>query len=152
MQVISASLTCFQAVKLASFPFTPATFVKPARPTTRHILDVHTMADPDPSASRPFRVIIVGAGVVGLALSHALEIAGIDHVVLEKHHNIVSIKGSGLIIWPNGARILDQFGILQTISPAGLSVVNDYRRWPDGSIQYPGGASSTSTEMCAQIT
>jgi cation diffusion facilitator CzcD-associated flavoprotein CzcO len=36
------------------------------------------------AVERPFRVIIVGAGVSGLVLAHALERAKIDFVVLEK--------------------------------------------------------------------
>ncbi len=33
---------------------------------------------------RSFRVIIVGAGISGLVLAHALELAKIDFIVLEK--------------------------------------------------------------------
>ncbi len=33
---------------------------------------------------RPFRVIIVGAGISGLVLAHALGLAKIDFIVLEK--------------------------------------------------------------------
>jgi FAD dependent monooxygenase len=55
------------------------------------------MAQPSPPSSKPFRIIIVGAGFVGLSLSHALQLANIDHVVLEKHNEIVSARGlSGL--------------------------------------------------------
>ena len=32
----------------------------------------------------PFRVLIIGAGVSGLVLAHALELAKIDYVLLEK--------------------------------------------------------------------
>jgi FAD dependent monooxygenase len=58
------------------------------------------MAQADSTSTKPFRVIIVGAGIVGLSLSHALQLASIDHVVLEKHHEIVSVRGAALIIWP----------------------------------------------------
>lgn len=34
--------------------------------------------------NKPFRVVIVGAGVSGLVLAHALELAKIDFVLLEK--------------------------------------------------------------------
>ncbi|KAF4548582.1 FAD-dependent monooxygenase-like protein 2 [Elsinoe fawcettii] len=64
---------------------------------------------------KPFRVVIVGAGIVGLTLSHSLQLAGIDHVVLEKHDKVVSLKGAALIIWPQVARIFDQLGILKKI-------------------------------------
>lgn len=49
------------------------------------------------SLQKPFRVVIVGAGIVGLSLSHALQLANIDHVVLEKHSKIVSVRGAALV-------------------------------------------------------
>ena len=96
------------------------------------------MAPQEATAPKPFRVIVVGAGIVGIALSHSLQLAGIDHVVLEKHKEVVSIRGSALILWPNGARILDQFGILPRTLASGRPVQREFRRWPDGSVQYEG--------------
>ncbi|CAN9317351.1 unnamed protein product [Alternaria alternata] len=92
------------------------------------------MAQPDSTTSKPFRVIIVGAGIVGLSLSHALQLANIDHVVLEKHDKIVSVRGAALIIWPPVARIFDQFGILDKIARTITPVGKEYIRWPDGSV------------------
>ena len=92
------------------------------------------MAQPDSTTSKPFRVIIVGAGIVGLSLSHALHLANIDHVVLEKHDKIVSVRGAALIIWPPVARIFDQFGILDKIARTITPVGKEYIRWPDGSV------------------
>jgi 4-hydroxyacetophenone monooxygenase len=37
---------------------------------------------------RPFRVVIVGAGMSGVALAHRLAQAGVDHVVLEKNDDV----------------------------------------------------------------
>ncbi|KAL1796520.1 hypothetical protein ACET3X_005060 [Alternaria dauci] len=92
------------------------------------------MTQTDSATSKPFRVIIVGAGIVGLSLSHALQLANIDHVVLEKHSKIVSVRGAALIIWPQVARIFDQFGILDSIAKAITPVSKEYIRWPDGSL------------------
>lgn len=47
---------------------------------------------------KPFRVVIVGAGLVGLSLSHALQLANIHHVVLEKQKQIVSLHGAALVM------------------------------------------------------
>lgn len=58
------------------------------------------MVQSDPNPPRPFRVVIVGAGLVGLSLSHALQLANIDHVVLEKHKEIVSLHGAALVMPP----------------------------------------------------
>lgn len=92
------------------------------------------MAQPDSTTSKPFRVIIVGAGIVGLSLSHALQLANIDHVVLEKHDKIVSVRGAALITWPPVARIFNQFGILDKIARTITPVGKEYIRWPDGSM------------------
>lgn len=92
------------------------------------------MADKDSTSPEPFRVIVIGAGIVGLSLSHALQLANIDHVVLEKHEKIVSLKGAALTIWPAVARIFDQFGILDKISKTTTPIDNSYKRWPDGSL------------------
>jgi FAD dependent monooxygenase len=55
------------------------------------------MAQEERASQKPFRVIIVGAGLVGLSLSHALQLANIEHVVLEKHSKIVSLHGAALV-------------------------------------------------------
>jgi FAD dependent monooxygenase len=55
------------------------------------------MAQQENAQQRPFKVIVVGAGLVGLSLSHALQLANIDHVVLEKHSEIVSLHGAALV-------------------------------------------------------
>jgi len=83
---------------------------------------------------KPFRVVIVGAGIVGLSLSHALTLAKIDHVVFEKHSEIVSLHGAALTIFPSAARIFDQFGIFEGMKVSTTPVQKEYLRWPDGSV------------------
>ncbi|KAJ5579532.1 uncharacterized protein N7459_005517 [Penicillium hispanicum] len=68
-----------------------------------------------PDAMAPFKVIIVGGSITGLALANMLEQYGIDFVVLEKHDQIAPQLGAGFGIWPNGARILDQLGCYETL-------------------------------------
>lgn len=66
----------------------------------------------------PIRVIIVGGGPNGLVLAHALHQAGIDYIVLERSQTFLTSDnndGSGLILWPNSARILDQLGLLRRV-------------------------------------
>lgn len=91
------------------------------------------MGDAKTTTSRPFRAIIVGSGIVGLSLSHALQLANIDHVVLEKYDRVKSLKGAALILWPNAERIFDQFGFLSGILKSTPPVVAEHRRWPDGT-------------------
>lgn len=99
------------------------------------------MAQTHTTQSQPFRVIVVGAGIVGLTLSHALQLAKIDHVVLEKHSEVVSVRGAALLLWPGVERVFDQFGFLQNILSTLTPVTKEYRRWPDGTI------NSTDTTM-----
>lgn len=97
------------------------------------------MTHTDTKPSKPFRVIIVGAGIVGLSLSHALQLANIQHVVLEKYDKVKSLKGAALIIWPNTERVFDQFGFLSEMLKTITPVVTEHRRWPDGSLHLEQG-------------
>jgi 2-polyprenyl-6-methoxyphenol hydroxylase-like FAD-dependent oxidoreductase len=58
-----------------------------------------------------FRVIIVGGSIAGLTLSHCLNRAGIDNIVLESRGDLAPKVGGPIGIFPNGARVLDQLGI-----------------------------------------
>lgn len=52
----------------------------------------------NPEHTHSFRVVIAGAGVGGLVISHALTRAGIEHVVLEK--GVVAPNwGASISIW-----------------------------------------------------
>ena len=83
------------------------------------------------SPDRPFRVIIVGAGVAGLAMSHALLSAGIDHVVLEK--GVVAPDwGAGIVLWGHGSRILAQIGCLDVLEAEALPLKVLHTRAPNG--------------------
>jgi hypothetical protein len=66
------------------------------------------MAEP---TKTPFRVVIVGAGPVGLFLGHALSRAGIDYVILEQHATVIRHQGAGTLVYPQTIRLLDQLGL-----------------------------------------
>ncbi|KAJ2992880.1 hypothetical protein NUW58_g2021 [Xylaria curta] len=82
-------------------------------------------------SGRPFRIIIVGGGVAGLALSHALVRVGIDHVVLEKGL-VAPDWGSSISLWGNGSRILSQIGCFEALQAAALPLKMLHVRGPDG--------------------
>ncbi|KID93459.1 FAD binding domain protein, partial [Metarhizium majus ARSEF 297] len=90
------------------------------------------MSFSDSTGKRPFRVVVVGAGVAGLVLSNALQRAGIGHIVLEKHKEIVWPSGASIGIWPNGCRLLDQLGCLEAVQNACAEMTVFYTRDPDG--------------------
>jgi 2-polyprenyl-6-methoxyphenol hydroxylase-like FAD-dependent oxidoreductase len=67
------------------------------------------------SAKKDLRIIIVGGSVAGLTLAHCLHHNNIDFVVLEAHNEIAPQVGASICVLPNGARILDQLGLLDDI-------------------------------------
>lgn len=86
--------------------------------------------------SHPIRVIIVGGGPSGLVLAHALHQAGIDYIVLERSQTILAPDnndGSGLILWPNSARLLDQLGLLRQTHKLACSIRTRQTYLADGS-------------------
>ena len=66
-----------------------------------------------------FKVIIVGAGPVGLTAAHALYLAGIDFVVLERRDKVVIDVGASLVLGPPSLRVMHQFGLLETLLHIG---------------------------------
>lgn len=65
--------------------------------------------------SNDFRVIISGGGIAGLTLANALQLGGINFVLLERRNTIAPQVGASIGILPNGARILDQIGCFDEI-------------------------------------
>lgn len=86
----------------------------------------------------PFRVIVVGAGVAGLTASHGLQRAGIDHVILEKGE-VAPPEGASISIYPQGARVLDQIGCLDSVYAAGVPQDGWYNRRADGKVTSTNG-------------
>ena len=93
-------------------------------------LDSHRMMETQES-KRPFKVIVIGAGVTGLTLSHALSKDNVDHVVLERG-SLALAQGSSIGIHPHGCRILDQLGLLPAVEASCLPMKQFVNRMPDG--------------------
>lgn len=91
-----------------------------------------------------FRAIIVGGSVAGLTLAHAFEKAGIDYVLLEARDNIAPNLGASVILFPNGATILDQLGIYENMEPI-LSHLQYSTTWTDP------GKSNSKTSYLGQV-
>ncbi|KAF6823028.1 salicylate hydroxylase [Colletotrichum plurivorum] len=79
------------------------------------------------------KVIIVGAGLGGLACAIACRREGLDVVVLERASRIVPI-GSGIHVPPNAARVARQLGYLDKLHRRGGVGVEriEMRRYADG--------------------
>ena len=82
-------------------------------------------------AAKPLRVIIVGAGIAGLAAGLGFKQTGHQVIILEQVHEIAEV-GAGIQVAPNAARILARFGILEEVlADATLLEKNSLRRYTD---------------------
>ncbi|KAL9030775.1 MAG: hypothetical protein Q9196_001125 [Gyalolechia fulgens] len=87
-----------------------------------------------PLSQKKFRAVVVGGGVTGLVASHAFTKAGIDHIVLERGCEAAPPAGASLAIYPHGARILQQLGLLERTQKIADPLEDGAtNRWPDGS-------------------
>ncbi|KAI0420853.1 hypothetical protein F5X98DRAFT_310589 [Xylaria grammica] len=78
-----------------------------------------------PREQQPFKVIVVGGGLVAVTAAHILSKANIDFVILEQHDNLTPWIGSLLVMWPATYRIFNQLGIQDAILPI-LNDLDDY--------------------------
>ncbi|KAB8293741.1 hypothetical protein EYC80_009226 [Monilinia laxa] len=74
-----------------------------------------------------FRVIIVGAGPVGLYLAHALSLASIPFIVLEQQSSITNTGGQLIFTWPQTVRLLDQIGLYTDVQKIGVEIYEKKR-------------------------
>ncbi|RPA94671.1 FAD/NAD(P)-binding domain-containing protein [Choiromyces venosus 120613-1] len=85
--------------------------------------------------SRPFKVVIVGGGIGGLALALTLAKAGIDYVLLEAHSEISPVAGASIAIFPAGAKTLDQIGgVLDDLRTISSPIHTSYARDDKGKL------------------
>lgn len=66
------------------------------------------------ASQKPFKVIIAGGSVAGLALANALERAGIDYLLLEKR-DVAPNVGQSILVLPCTALVFEQLGLHKTL-------------------------------------
>ncbi|KAI0540853.1 putative salicylate hydroxylase [Xylaria digitata] len=80
-------------------------------------------------AVRPLSVLVIGAGVGGLAIGLCMRKTGHNVLILERRQEITE-AGAGIQIAPNASRILRRFGVLdETMKHATVLERNSIRRW-----------------------
>ena len=79
----------------------------------------------------PKRIVVIGAGIAGLATSIALQQRG-HHVTLVEERTDTS-SGAGISIWPNALAALDAIGLGDPVRAAGGRITAGAARWRDGS-------------------
>src|SRR3954447_117715 len=94
------------------------------------------------------KVIVAGAGVGGLSTALALRHAGIEAQVYEQAADLRQI-GAGLHIWTNAVKVLQDFGVADTLERhSSLMTVAEFRSagggllasWPQAEISQENGA------------
>jgi 2-polyprenyl-6-methoxyphenol hydroxylase-like FAD-dependent oxidoreductase len=76
-------------------------------------------------------IVVVGAGIAGLATAVALQQRGHDVTVIEERTDTSS--GAGISIWPNALAALDEIGLGDAVRASGGRVTAGALRWRDGS-------------------
>lgn len=76
-------------------------------------------------------VLVVGAGITGLATAVALQRQGFDVAVVETRPD--STTGAGISIWPNALAALDEIGLGDAVRGSGGRVTAGAMRWRDGT-------------------
>jgi 2-polyprenyl-6-methoxyphenol hydroxylase-like FAD-dependent oxidoreductase len=77
------------------------------------------------------RILVIGAGICGLATAVALQRRGHDVTVIEERTDTSS--GAGISIWPNALAALDEIGLGDAVRAAGGRVTAGALRWRDGT-------------------
>ncbi|KAI0599070.1 hypothetical protein F4775DRAFT_591859 [Biscogniauxia sp. FL1348] len=82
-----------------------------------------------------FKVIIVGAGLTGLAMAHSLQLANIEYVLVDKAASITDRDPAPLVLMPGGARILRQLGLMNILARVGTAMYETFHV-PDDDIEW----------------
>jgi len=82
--------------------------------------------------NQPFKVIVIGGGPTGLTAAHALHLANIDFVVLERRDDVIVDVGASLILGAHAMRIMQQLGLLDKLLSIGQRVLNNKSFTKDG--------------------
>lgn len=77
------------------------------------------------------RIVVIGAGIAGLATGVALQQRGHDVTLVEQRTDTSS--GAGISIWPNALAALDELSLGDAVREAGGGVTAGAVRWRDGT-------------------
>jgi 2-polyprenyl-6-methoxyphenol hydroxylase-like FAD-dependent oxidoreductase len=77
------------------------------------------------------QILVIGAGITGLASAVALQCRGHEVTVIEERTDTSS--GAGISIWPNALAALDEIGLGDAVREAGGRVTAGALRWRDGT-------------------
>ena len=88
------------------------------------------------SAKRPLRVIIIGAGIGGLAAACALRQRGIEVAIFERAEKLEEV-GAGLQIGPNSVKVLRALGLEEELRRNAVEPTDMVSlKWDDASLRF----------------
>ena len=93
-----------------------------------------------------FKVIIVGAGLAGLTMAHALQLANIAYVVVDKAGSASDKDSAPLVLMPGGARILHQIGLMSSLARVGCVMYETFHVPDDDSQWYDDNFAAMERE------
>ena len=79
------------------------------------------------------RIAVVGGGIGGIAAAIALHRIGIDVTVYERRSDPQEV-GAGMMLWPNGTRVLRELGVLDHVAAHSGRNTHFLVRTDDGAI------------------
>jgi salicylate hydroxylase len=99
------------------------------------------------------RVAIVGGGLGGLAAAAFLHQAGVPAVVYEQARELREV-GAGIMVPPNGARMLRRLGVLGAFRERGVQLDTgwEFRRWQDGTVMSAQDLTAESARLYGENT
>ncbi|KAF3916613.1 hypothetical protein ABW20_dc0103694 [Dactylellina cionopaga] len=107
------------------FTYTPLSSIPP----TSKLFDITSSPWPTFKASKPLKILVIGAGVGGLCSAIGLALSGHTVIIYEAVPTIKEV-GAGIQIAPNASRILERFGVLEELKKEGIMIErNSSRRW-----------------------
>ena len=91
-------------------------------------------------SARQLRVVIIGAGLGGLAAANALRQRGFDAQVYERAPNLGEV-GAGVQLGPNAVKVLRALGLEEALRQHAFEPNNRYTlNWNDSSLRKIGRA------------
>lgn len=97
--------------------------------------------------AKPFRVIVVGGGPVGLTAAHALLSAGIDFVVLESRPTFTPEEGASLLAYASTQRVWHQLGLHGAMAAKASPVETRSSADHAGNVYRRGAPSATHRRL-----
>jgi len=84
---------------------------------------------------RPYRIVVIGAGIGGLAAANALTQRGFEVEVYERSPKLEEV-GAGIQVGPNGVKVFRALGLGEQLRCNAFEPINQISiKWDDGSLR-----------------